>query len=129
MGLIDVDDIASFAIGKTEEKLQGEEKKEKTTVGGFILRFIISIIWFVIATIAAIGGALAMTGGDIATFFGDERGPALYVIGIGLCLAVFIITFLVPFLRKKGSFTRWCGIICLGDALWWIYLLISNGAS
>ncbi|MBR0268817.1 MAG: hypothetical protein IJQ48_02255 [Prevotella sp.] len=129
MGFIDLDDVASFAIGKTEEKLQGKEKEEKTTIGGFILRFIISIIWFVIAAIATIGGAVAMTGGEVATFLGDERGPELYVIGIGLCLAVFIITFLVPFLRKKGSFTRWCGIVCLGDALWWIYLLISNGVS
>lgn len=129
MALIDMDDVASFAIGKAEEKLQGEEKKKKTTVGGFLLRFIVSIIWFIVAAVATIGGALAMTGGEMASFLGDESGPALYVIGIGLCLAVFIITFLVPYLRKKGSFTRWCGIVCLGDALWWIYLLISNGMS
>jgi len=129
MALIDMDDVASFAIGKAEDKLQGEEKKEKTTVGGFLLRFIVSIIWFIAAAVATIGGALAMTGGEMASFLGDESGPALYVIGIGLCLAIFIITFLVPYLRKKGSFTRWCGIVCLGDALWWIYLLISTGMS
>ena len=129
MALIDMDDVASFAIGKAEDKLQGEDKKEKTTVGGFLLRFIVSIIWFIVAAVATIGGALAMTGGEMASFLGDESGPALYVIGIGLCLAIFIITFLVPYLRKKGSFTRWCGIVCLGDALWWIYLLITNGMS
>lgn len=126
MGLIDMDDVASFAIGKTEEKLQGKEKKEKTTVGGFILRFIVSIIWFVIAFVATVAGVLAMTGGEFASFMGNENGSSLCILGIGICLVVFIITFLVPYLRKKGSFTRWCGIVCLGDALWWIYLLISN---
>lgn len=129
MALIDIDDVASFAIGKAEDKLQGNEKKEKTTIGGAFLRFIISIIWFIIAAIATIGGALAMTGGEFASFFGNEEGASLCILGIGLCLAVFIITILVPYLRKKGSFTRWCGIVCLGDALWWIYLLISNGMS
>ena len=129
MGLIDMDDVASFAIGKAEDKLQGKEKKEKTTVGGFLPRLIVSIIWFVVAVVATIGGALAMTGGEFASILGNENGPVLYIIGIGLCLAVFIITFLIPYLRKKGSFTRWCGIVCLGDAIWWIYLLISNGMS
>ena len=125
MGLIDMDDVASFAIGKAEDKLRGEGKKEKTTFGGAILRFFVSIIWFAIAAIATLGGAAAMVGGDFKSFFGGD-GSALYVLGIGVCLVVFIITMLIPFLRKKGSFTRWCGIVCLGDALWWIYLLISG---
>lgn len=125
MGLIDMDDVASFAIGKAEDKLQGEERKEKTTFGGAILRFFVSIIWFVIAAAATFGGAAAMVGGDFNRIFGGG-GSGLYVIGIGVCLAVFILTMLIPFLRKKGSFTRWCGIVCLGDALWWIYLLISG---
>ena len=120
-----MDDVASFAIGKAEDKLQGEEKKEKTTFGGVILRFFVSIIWFAIAAITTFGGAAAMVGGDFKNFFGGD-GTALYVLGIGVCLAVFILTMLIPFLRKKGSFTRWCGIVCLGDALWWIYLLISG---
>lgn len=120
-----MDDVASFAIGKAEDKLHGEEKNEKTTIGGAILRFFVSIIWFVVAFIATFGGAIAMVGGDFKRFFGED-GSELYIIGIGVCLVVFIITMLIPFLRKKGSFTRWCGIVCLGDALWWIYLLISG---
>lgn len=125
MGLIDIDDVASFAIGKAEDKLQGESKKEKTSIGGAILRFFVSIIWFIIAVAATLGGAAAMVGGDFKRFFGKD-GSALYIIGIGVCFVVFVITMLIPFLRKKGSFTRWCGIVCLGDALWWIYLLISG---
>lgn len=120
-----MDDIASAVIDKTEEKLDKAGNKKKTSVGGFFLRCIISIIWFVVAIVTTIGGAVAMTSGDVASFFGSNDATPLYIIGIGACLAVFLITFLVPYLRK-GSFTRWMGIICLGDALWWIYLLISN---
>ena len=128
MALFDVDDAVRSAIGKTERKLEGKGKERKTSIGGGFLRFIISIIWFVIAFIATIGGAVAMTGGEFAAILGDERGYALCIIGITLCLAVFFITFLVPYLRK-GTFTRRCGILCLGDAIWWIYLLISNSMS
>lgn len=125
MGLIDMDDVAISAINKVENKLQGEEKKEKTTFGGAVLRFFVSIIWLIVATVATLVGAGAMVGGDVSNVFGGD-GAGLFVLGIGVCLAVFIITMLIPFLRKKGTLTRWCGIVCLGDALWWIYLLISG---
>ena len=120
-----MDDIASAVIDKTEQKLDKADEKKKTSVGGFFLRFIVSIIWFIVAAVASIGGAVAMVSGDVASVFGNGDATTLYIIGIGACLAVFLITFLVPYLRK-GSFTRWMGIVCLGDALWWIYLLISN---
>lgn len=126
MGLIDIDDIASFAIGKAEDKLQGKEKEEKTTFGGCLLRSVVSTIWFIVAFVASLFGVLAMMGGETMSFLGGENGMAICALGIGACLLVFIITMLVPYLRKKGTFTRWCGIVCLGDALWWIYILISG---
>jgi hypothetical protein len=126
MGFIDIDDVASFAIGKAEDKLQGKEKESKTTFGGCLLRAIVTTIWFFVAFVASLVGALAMTGGETVSFLGGENGLAICALGIGVCLLVFIITMLVPYLRKKGTFTRWFGIVCLGDALWWIYILISN---
>lgn len=121
-----MDDVASFAIGKAEDKLQGKEKKEKTTVGGFFLRFIVSLVWFFITLAATIVAYLAMVGGSFLDILGDENGKPICFLAIGVCLLIFIITFLVPYLRKKGTLTRWCGIVALGDAAWWIYLLVTG---
>lgn len=125
MGLIDVDDVASFAIGKAEDKLQGKENEKKTTFGGCLLRSVVSTIWFIVAFVASLFGYLAMSGGLTRRFFGDTRGIAICILGIAICLLVFIITMLIPYLRK-GAWTRWFGIVCLGDALWWIYILVSE---
>lgn len=126
MGLFDMDNIVSFAIGKAEDKLQGEEKQEKTTVGGFLLRFIVSLVWLIITLVASVIAFLAMVGGSFLDILGNEDGKPICILAIGLCLLVFFITFLIPYLRKKGTLTRWCGIVALGDAAWWIYLLISG---
>lgn len=101
MGLIDIDDVAGFAIGKAEDKLQGEAKEEKKTFGSRLLRTIISIIWFVVAFAASLLGVLAMVGGETASFLGGDSGTAICALGIGACLLVFIITMLIPYLRKK----------------------------
>lgn len=45
------DDFVGKAINATEDRLQGKEKKEKATVGGMVLRFIVSTIWFIIITV------------------------------------------------------------------------------
>ena len=121
-----MDNIVSFAIGKAEDKLQGEEKQEKTTVGGFLLRFIVSLVWLIITLVASVIAFLAMVGGSFLDILGNEDGKPICILAIGLCLLVFFITFLIPYLRKKGTLTRWCGIVALGDAAWWIYLLISG---
>ncbi len=121
---MDLDDMVGSAIGAAEDKLEGEAKEEKTTVGGVILRFFVSIIWVLFVTVITFVGAAAMVGGDIATIFNSEKAPVLYALGIGLCLVFALITFLIPYLRKKRSITRRCGIIAIGDALWWAYLMI-----
>lgn len=132
MGLIDLNDVVGFAIGKAENKLQGKEKEEKTTVGGAILRFIVSVIWFLLTLVVSFAALAAMMGGALLNFYQelglieDADSSGFFIAGIGASLALFFITFLIPYLRKKGSFTRWCGIICLGDAIWYIFLILSN---
>lgn len=126
MGLIDLDDVASFAIGKAEDKLQGEEKEEKTTFGGAVLRFFVSLIWVIITFVASLVAFLAMTGGSVLSFLGNENGKPICILAIGLCFLIFLLTFIIPYLRKKGTLTRWCGIVALGDAVWWIYLLMTG---
>ncbi len=126
MGLIGLDDVVGFAIGKVEDKLEGEEKQEKTSFGGALLRFVVSTIWVFVTLVASMAAFMGMYFGTIGKFLGDERGKVLCYLAVGLCLVIFLLTFFIPYLRKKGSLTRWCGIICLGDALWWIYILVSG---
>ncbi|MBQ8051784.1 MAG: hypothetical protein IJ197_09475 [Bacteroidaceae bacterium] len=98
-------------------------EKSNSFVKG-VKRFIVSFIWFLIAFIFSFLGLLAVCVGDMKEVLRDEDGIPIYLLGIGLPLLVAIITFLVPYLRKKGSLTLWCGLTCLFDALWWIYLLM-----
>lgn len=126
MGIIDIDDVASFTAEKAQDKMKGEEQKDRTTVGGFFLRFIVSLVWLLITIAATFVAYFAMLGGSFLDILGDEDGNPICFLAIGICLIVFIITFLVPYLRKKGTLTRWCGIVALGDAAWWIYLLTTN---
>lgn len=120
------DDLVDTAIGATEEHLQGKEKEKKTTFGGMVLRFIVSTIWFIITLAVSIGAGYAMAVGLTADFLGDARGKTVCAIAIGLCFMIFLLTFIIPYLRKKGTLTRWCGIVALGDALWWVYILTTN---
>lgn len=120
-----LDDIVGFAIGKAEDKLQGEETNEKETFLGGILRFIVTFIWFVVVFVVTFCACLVTVGADFAKILNlDESGP-LYVIGIGTCILIALITFLIPYLRKKGTMTRWLGVCALGDAAWWTYLMIT----
>lgn len=119
------DNLVSSAISIAKDKLQGEKTTERTSAGSAILRFFITAIWVFITLIATCVAGTGMTVGAMANFLGDEGGKALCFLAIVLCFAIFLITFLVPYLRKKGTLTRWCGIIALGDAVWWIYLLFT----
>lgn len=89
-----------------------------------VLRFFVTLIWVILATVFSIGGAILMVGHDYESFFSGNSN--LGYLGIALPLLFFIVTFCVPYLRKKGTTTRWCGLVLLGDAIWWIYLLISQ---
>ena len=125
MSFIDMDDLAAHAINKTEDKMQGELKEEKQSFGSSALRFVITLIWFVVCGIVSVAAFYAMAAGETAHMFGHEKGRMLSILGIVVCLLIFLITFIVPYLRKKGTMTRWLGICALGDALWLAYLLIT----
>ena len=120
-----VDEIVGAAIGVAENKLDGKPEEEKTTFGGATLRFVITIIWILIAFVITFSAAILMVGGDFASILGLEGSTTLYALGIGACVVFALVTFLVPYLRKKGSSTRWCGIVAIGDALWWTYLALT----
>ena len=120
------DDLVGSVINAAEDKLHGEEEETKSTVGGAILRFLISTIWFIITLIASLAAFYAMAFGQLVSFLGNKDGNIICIMAIGLCFIIFLLTFLIPYLRKKGSLTRWCGIIALGDALWWIYIMVTN---
>ena len=120
------DELVSNAIGVAEENLQGESEKEKTSIGGGILRFFISAIWLIITLAVSLIALYGMAFGMMADILGSDLGMVLCFGSIGLSFVIFLITFIVPYLRKKGTLTRWCGIVALGDALWWIYIFISN---
>ncbi len=103
-----------------------KKQESQTSIGGHLLRFFISLIWVIVSVGIGMAGVLFMMGGTIASFFGSDSSVALYAMGIGLSLVFALVTFLVPYLRKKGSMTRWCGWLAFCDAAWWIYLLISE---
>lgn len=120
------DDLVGCAVNAAEDKLQGEEKdNQKKSSGGF-LRFLVSTFWVIVTFAASLVAFLGMWLGSVADFLGDKKGKPICFLAIGLCVVIFVLTFIIPYLRKKGSLTRWCGIVALGDALWWIYIMISS---
>ena len=66
-----------------------------------MLRFIISLIWLVV-----------VVGVDILAFVCYPP-----IVGAGIELAIALITFLVPYLRKKDTMTRWWGWLALYSAI------------
>ena len=119
-----LDDITESIIDTATDKLQGEESKEKTSFGGGLLRFFISLIWFVIVAGVSILAMVVMGAGAVSNTFGGSN--VLCYLAVAVSLLVGLITFLVPYLRKKGSFTRYLGLVAFGDAAWWIYLIITE---
>ena len=83
-----------------------EAKKEN-----WFIRFIVTIVWLVLSV-----------GVDVYALLKES-----YLIGAGTEFAFFLITFMVPYLRKKGTYTRWFGWLALMQGAWLIYLMVSNG--
>lgn len=122
---MDLDSIVSASISAGESALDKKaNSNEKQTSGQIFLRFVVSFVWVLVAVIASTVGLIAVCFHGVAEFLGEHT--ILGYIGIGLPLVIFIITFIVPYLRKKGTTTRWCGITCLGDAIWWAYIIFSE---
>lgn len=120
-----LNDIVNTTIKASQQCLQGEEIPEKKSFGSHVLRFFISLIWFAITLVISLGAFFAMVGQGMSDMLGGE-GKALGILAISASLLIAIITFCIPYLRKKGSLTRWCGLVCLGDAAWWIYLMATG---
>lgn len=79
-----------------------EEKKEN-----WFIRFIVTLIWLV-----------KSIGVDVLAIFHHS-----YVVGAVTEIVFAIITFSVPYLRKKGTYTRWFGWLAILQAGWLIYLM------
>ncbi|MBR0024754.1 MAG: hypothetical protein IJP59_09120 [Muribaculaceae bacterium] len=90
----------------TQEALKKEEKKESKTV-----RFFVSLVWFILSIAVDV---VAIT-------------TEALVVGAAIEFVFFIITFCVPYLRKKGSLTRWVGYLALLQGLWLVYLMTQAG--
>ena len=84
--------------------MSDNEQKEN-----WLVRFLVTIVRLVISI-----------GIDIFAIF--SKG---YVIGAVAELIFFIVTFSVPYLRKK-TYTRWWGWLALMQAAWLFYLQFSN---
>ena len=72
-----------------------------------LIRFFVSLIWLVLSI-----------GVDIFAIFSKAL-----LVGAIAEFAFFIITFCIPYLRKKGSYTRWFGWLALLQGCWLIYLM------
>lgn len=117
--------IASNTIDAITKNLdKNNAPEENTTFGSKLLRFIISFIWGFVTIIVTCLAFYAMFLSGMFNFFEISNNFAVF--GIVAPLLIFIITFIIPYLRKKGSFTRSCGIIALGDALWWAYIYFTE---
>jgi len=71
-----------------------------------LARVIVTILWLVLSV-----------GVDIVAI--TTQG---YLVGAIIEFVFFIVTFCVPFLRKKGSYTRWFGWLAFLQGTWLIYL-------
>lgn len=113
---MDMDNLVGSAIDAGEDHLGGKEATNAKKENKFV-RFLVSLIWGVIAFVVSLGAFLCMFGEGMS----DKK--ELGYLAIGASALVWLLTFLIPYLRRKGTFTRWCGVLALGDAIWWAYIL------
>ncbi len=119
---MDLNNIAGSAIDGVTGALDGKKAEaEKTSFGSATLRFFISLIWGVVTFVILLAAFYAMW--FHAAFDLFDVSSSLGIMAVVACFAITLITFLIPYLRKKGSFTRSCGVLCLGEGLWWLYIL------
>lgn len=96
------DKIKEKAINAAENKIVGKENEnEHQSCLGSFFRFIFSLVWLFV-----------VIGVDILSFVVFTP-----IIGAGIEFALFLITMIMPFLNKKGSFTRYWGWLALLSAI------------
>lgn len=84
--------------------------EENVKKKNWLIRFFLTIVWLIISI-------------GIDIFAVISKG---YVIGAIAEFVFFVITFSIPYLRKKGSYTRWWGWLALIQAGWLLYLQYSK---
>lgn len=89
-----------------EATVQQEVRQEKQE--NKIVRFFISLIWLAISI-----------GVDVFAVMNES-----YLVGAIAEFVFFGITFMVPYLRKKDSYTRWFGWLALLQGAWLLYCML-----
>ena len=85
--------------------MENQEKKEN-----LLVRIIVTIVWLAVSL-----------GIDYFAYKSES-----YIAGAIAEAVFFVITFCVPYLRKKGTYTRWWGWLALLQAGWLLYLHFRN---
>lgn len=94
---------SSVLMQKGMSKFEQEQESELT-------RFVVTIVWALLSVgIAAYAMLLQQ-----------------YVLGAGAECVFFLITIVVPYLRRRDTYTRWFGWFALLLACWLLYM---NGAN
>ncbi len=94
----------------TDTETAAQQPEIKAKKENKVVRFFVTLIWLVIAV-----------GVDVYAVM--SNGYALGAIAEGV---FFLITFLVPYLRKKGSYTRWFGWLALLSAAWFAFCMFKG---
>lgn len=102
--------VNTAIVAAADEKINNEGKK-KSSVGAKIFRFFFTLFWLVV-----------VIGVDVAAFV--VLNP---IIGAVIEFALFLITFIIPYLRKKGSYTRYWGWLALLSAISLAVYVFQNG--
>lgn len=90
------------AMDYAESKIVGErDENEKSSCLGSMFRFVFTLVWLFV-----------VLGVDIASFI--VFNP---LIGAVIEFVLFLITMIIPYLRKKGSYTRYWGWLALLSAI------------
>lgn len=102
-------DVAAYkATGKEEKKTEKQTfKSTANRTGVNIALFFIAVVCFLLS---------------VACFFVGFFGCGiLFPIGFLITIAYVVFIFKTPYLRKKGTYTRWLGFMGIGDIVWWLY--------
>lgn len=126
-----LDKIVSAGINATQKTLDKEPDKEvESGFGKKTVRFVVSLIWGIVTFVVSLAAFLSMMAhvalDGLNEIFGIEVSEEFGIFAVVICLIMSAVTFIVPYLRKKGTYTRWCGIMLLCDGLWWLYIVLAQ---
>lgn len=102
-------DVAAYkATGKEEKKTEKQSfKSTAKRAGANIGLFIVAVVCFLLS---------------VACFFMGFFGYGiLFPLGFLITIAYVVYIFKTPYLREKGTYTRWLGFMGIGDIVWWLY--------